>query len=78
MKTKEKRYINLEKELMESNQKPLYYKFSDYEYNTNSKERILSGIENLDYMIKGFELGCITIWTGQTNAREKYSNDNAY
>ena len=63
---------------MESNQKPLYYKFSDYEYNTNSKERILSGIEHLDYMIKGFELGCITIWTGQTNAREKYSNDNAY
>ena len=47
---------------------PLYYKFSDYEYNTNCKERILSGIENLDYMIKGFELGCITIWTGQTNA----------
>ena len=48
--------------------KPLYYKFSDYEYNTNSKERVLSGIEQLDYMIKGFELGCITIWTGQTNA----------
>lgn len=50
------------------NEKPLYYKFSDYEYNTNSKERVLSGIEQLDYMIKGFELGCITIWTGQTNA----------
>lgn len=51
-----------------NNGKPLYYKFSDYEYNTNSKERVLSGIEQLDYMIKGFELGCITIWTGQTNA----------
>ena len=57
----------IEKEI-EENKKPLYYKFSDYEYNTNSKERVLSGIEQLDYMIKGFELGCITIWTGQTNA----------
>lgn len=55
-------------ELMQSYKEPLYYKFSDYKYNTNSKERILSGIEQLDYMIKGFELGCITIWTGQTNA----------
>ena len=49
-------------------QPPLYYKFKDYEYNTNSKERILSGIEDLDYLTKGFELGCITIWTGGTNA----------
>lgn len=47
---------------------PLYYKFSDYKYNTNSKERVLSNIRNLDYLTKGFELGCITIWTGQTNA----------
>ena len=47
---------------------PLYYKFGDYEYNTKSKERVLSGIEELDYLIKGFELGCITIWTGGTNA----------
>ena len=49
-------------------QPPLYYKFSDYKYNTSSKERVLSGIEDLDYLIKGFELGCITIWTGGTNA----------
>lgn len=47
---------------------PLYYKFGDYEYNTNSRERVLSNIEKLDYLIKGFELGCITIWTGGTNA----------
>lgn len=46
---------------------PLYYKFSDYKYNTNSKERVLSGIRELDRMISGFELGCITIWTGGTN-----------
>jgi len=47
---------------------PLYYKFGDYEYNTNSKERALSGIKRLDELIKGFEMGCITIWTGLTNA----------
>ena len=47
---------------------PLYYKFSDYEYSTQCKDRVLSGIRDLDYLTKGFELGCITIWTGQTNA----------
>lgn len=47
---------------------PLYYKFNDYEYRTESKERVLSGIDELDYLTNGFELGCITIWTGQTNA----------
>ena len=47
---------------------PLYYKFGDYKYNTESKPRILSGIPDLDYMIKGFELGCMTIWTGMTNS----------
>ncbi len=47
---------------------PLYYNFGSYKYNTEPKERVLSGIENLDYLIKGFELGCITIWTGGTNA----------
>lgn len=47
---------------------PLYYKLNDYEYNNKGKERILSGINELDYLTGGFELGCITIWTGQTNA----------
>lgn len=47
---------------------PLYYKFGDYKYNSQCKDRILSGIYDLDYLTKGFELGCITIWTGQTNA----------
>lgn len=47
---------------------PLYYKFEDYEYKTTSKERVLSGIDRLDELIKGFEMGCITIWTGLTNA----------
>ena len=46
----------------------LFYKFSDYEYKTTSKERILSGIKRLDYMLKGFELGCITLWSGATNS----------
>lgn len=48
--------------------KQLYYKFGDYKYNTNSKERVLSGINRLDELTKGFELGCVTIWTGLTNA----------
>ena len=47
---------------------PLYYKFGEYKYNTDSKERVLSGIRRLDELIKGFEMGCITIWTGLTNA----------
>ena len=48
--------------------KKLYYKFNEFEYKTSSKERVLSGIEELDWLTKGFELGCITIWTGLTNA----------
>jgi len=47
---------------------PLYYKLNDYEYNNKGKERVLSGINELDYLTGGFEMGCITIWTGQTNA----------
>ncbi len=50
---------------------PLYYKFGDYKYNTNSKERVLSGIDRLDELTKGFEMGCITIWTGLTNCLDK-------
>lgn len=46
----------------------LYYKFSSFKYNKKNKERVLSGIEHLDYLTSGFEMGCITIWTGQTNA----------
>ena len=57
---------------------PLYYKFGDYKYNTNSKERVLSGIDRLDELTKGFKMGCITIWTGLTNARENNSYDNDY
>ena len=45
-----------------------YYRFKDFEYNTNGKDRILSGIRELDYLTSGFELGCITIWTGLTNS----------
>lgn len=49
-------------------QQQLYYKLGDYEYSTNSKERVLSGISRLDELVKGFEMGCITIWTGLTNS----------
>lgn len=47
---------------------PLYYKFDDFGYKTTSKERVLSKIDELDRLTKGFEMGCITIWTGGTNA----------
>ena len=56
------------KEILQAEPTNLYYKFSDYEYNTNLKPRILSGLKRLDYMLKGFELGCITLWSGVTNA----------
>lgn len=60
---------NDKKELLKKTPiQPLYYKFGDYDYNTNSKERVLSGIDRLDELTKGFEMGCITIWTGLTNA----------
>ena len=46
----------------------LFYRLDDYSYSDISKNRVLSGIRELDYDIKGFEMGCITIWTGFTNA----------
>ena len=48
--------------------KPLFYRLDDYKYTTTSKARVLSKIRELDYNTKGFEMGCITIWTGFTNA----------
>lgn len=48
--------------------KSLYYKFGDYTYKRTAKERILSSVRELDYLTKGFELGCITLWTGLTNS----------
>lgn len=45
-----------------------FYKFSEYEYKDTSKDRVLSGIRALDYFTNGFEMGCITIWTGLTNS----------
>lgn len=46
----------------------LFYRLDDYPYSNTSKYRVLSGIRELDYDTKGFEMGCITIWTGFTNA----------
>lgn len=46
----------------------LYYRLDDYIYSDKPKDRVLSGIWHLDYLTKGFEMGCITIWTGFTNA----------
>lgn len=45
-----------------------YYKLTDYSYNTSEKARVLSGIRELDYLTSGFEMGCITLWTGLTNS----------
>lgn len=58
------------REILQKEPTKLCYKFSDYTYNTNVKPRILSGLKRLDYMLKGFELGCITLWSGVTNGRE--------
>ena len=71
MKDSDEYYNNLSDEEMQQilGRPPLklFYKFNDYNYKTYSKERILSGIKELDYMLKGFELGCITLWSGATN-----------
>lgn len=48
--------------------KQLYYRLDDYKYMDTTKNRVLSGIRELDFNTKGFEMGCITIWTGFTNA----------
>ena len=48
--------------------KEMYYRLDDIKYTTVPKSRTLSGIEELDYNTSGFEMGCITIWTGLTNA----------
>ena len=48
--------------------KEMYYRLDDIKYTTVSKARTLSGIEELDYNTSGFEMCCITIWTGLTNA----------
>lgn len=45
-----------------------FYRLDDYKYSTTPKDRVLTGIYDLDYDIKGFEMGCITLWTGFTNA----------
>lgn len=56
------------KKILGKNPTPeIYYRLDDYKYSNEPKDRVLSGIEDLDYCIKGFEMGCITIWTGFTN-----------
>ena len=50
------------------NKEQLSFRFDDFPYEIKPKSRVLSGIETLDYDLKGFEMGCITIWTGFTNA----------
>lgn len=56
------------KKILGKNPTEMYYRLDDYKYTTVAKDRVLSGIEDLDYCTKGFEMGCITIWTGFTNA----------
>lgn len=38
-----------------------------FEYQTKAKERVLSKFPTLDKMLKGFEMGCVTVWTGVSN-----------
>lgn len=51
-----------------ADEKQLFYRLDDYKYMDATKDRVLSRIRELDYNTKGFEMGCITIWTGFTNA----------
>lgn len=39
----------------------------DFEYQTKAKKRVLSKFPSLDYLTKGFEMGCVTVWTGVSN-----------
>lgn len=39
----------------------------DFEYQTKAKKRVLSKFSSLDYLTKGFEMGCVTVWTGVSN-----------
>lgn len=47
--------------------KKLYYTFNEFDYITKPKERILTGIKQLDYLLKGLELGSVSIITSATN-----------
>lgn len=38
-----------------------------FEYQTKAKKRVLSGFPSLDRLTKGFEMGCVTVWTGVSN-----------
>ena len=38
-----------------------------FEYQTKAKKRVLSGFPTLDRLTKGFEMGCVTVWTGVSN-----------
>lgn len=49
------------------NGKKLYYTFNEFDYITKPKERILTGIKQLDYLLKGLELGSVSIITSATN-----------
>jgi replicative DNA helicase len=44
-----------------------YDGITDFEYRTHAKKRILSGFPLLDKLTKGFEVGCVTVWTGVSN-----------
>lgn len=69
--------MTIEEKEMILHKKPTaaFYSLGDYGYSIKPKERVLSGIRELDYDTKGFEMGCITIWTGFSNARKNYSYD---
>lgn len=38
-----------------------------FEYQTKAKKRVLSKFPTLDRLTKGFEMGCVTVWTGVSN-----------
>lgn len=46
----------------------LFYDYSEIKLNYTSKDRCLTGIQELDRLTKGFTYNCVTLWAAQTNA----------
>lgn len=62
-KSDEGRFTNMANGQIEN----AYDGITDFEYRTHAKKRILSGFPLLDKLTKGFEVGCVTVWTGVSN-----------
>ena len=53
---------------MDGISKELWFNLGELEYKAKMPECVLSNIYELDRLVQGFTLDCVTIWTGVTNA----------